>query len=178
MEDIKNAFIDPETPDVDYSELDFDAQLKHTQNIKNRVLHKLVNGSIGGIPSDKESVELILKVADSMDKTTIAKKRANTEEKNGNDAVSILNAIAQSIAGSKGENPFVKGEGNVPSGGVNIGDLPDFQDKHADGEGEIGVILETSDAFTTRMDAVNRAAMAEREAAMGLTDVVAPTKTP
>lgn len=176
MEDINRAFINPEEPDVDYSALDFDQQINHTQNIKNRVLHKLTS-DIGGLPTDKDSVELILKVAESLDKTTIAKRRAHTEEKNGNDALSILTAIARTVANSDGGNPFFKGDG-AGTGGALIGELPDYSDKHAKGESEIGVIIESSETFTTRMDVINKEQMALREAAMGLTGVHAPTETP
>lgn len=169
MEDLSNVFIDPDKPDVDYAELDFDDQLKHTQRVKGRLLHKLVT-SENGLPTDKDSVELILKVADSMDKTTVAKKRLAVDEKSGNDAISILNAIAQSIQTSGGHNPFLRQEGTPIPANQDIGELKSFDGVHAKGEGEIGVIIETSDKFIPRMDIVNQEDMARRAAEMGLTD--------
>lgn len=177
MEDINYAFVDPETPEVDYAELDFDAQLKHTQRIKGRVLHKLISGPTG-VPEDKDGVELLLKVADSMDKTTIAKKRLAVDEKKGDDAVSILNAIVQSIQLGGGENPFVRKEGAAPVEDQDIGELPSYTGVHAEGEGEIGVIIETSDSFTKRMDVVNKENMERRAAEMGISGSDIPTETP
>lgn len=177
MEDISHVFVDPEQPTVDYAELDFDAQLKHTQRIKGRVLHKLVTGA-GGVPSDKDGVELLLKVADSMDKTTIAKKRLAVEEKQGDGAISILNAIVHSIREGGGVNPFLRSEDAVPVQQQDLGELPAFDGAHARGEGEIGVITETSDHFTKRMDIVSKELMERRAAEMGLNDSDVPTETP
>lgn len=169
MEDINHVFVDQEVPDVDYAELDFDQQIKHTQKIKNRILHSLVHSNPDGtIPTDKDSVELMLKVADSMDKSALGKKRLQVEEKSSNNAASVLAAIQQMVIKNGNRNTFA-GDG---SGGSNrnddIGELPDFSDDHTPGEGEIGVITEASSTFTERMDEVNRADQARRETELGL----------
>lgn len=164
MEDISNVFVDQEQPEVDYAELDFEDQLKHTQRIKGKVLHKLISGN-NGIPDDKDGVELILKVADSMDKVTIAKKRLAVDEKQGDDASSILNAVLHSIGM---ENPFLRKPGTTPQETQDIGEMPSFDGKHADGESEIGVIVDTSDKFLTRMDEVNRHELERRSAELGV----------
>ena len=164
MEDISNVFVDQEKPEVDYAELDFEDQLKHTQRIKGKVLHKLISGN-NGIPDDKDSVELILKVADSMDKVTIAKKRLAVDEKHGDDASSILNAVLHSIGM---ENPFLRKEGSSPQATQDIGEMPSFDGQHADGEAEVGVIVDTSDKFLTRMDEVNRHELERRSAELGV----------
>lgn len=167
MEDINNVFVNADEPEVDYAELDTDDQLKYTQRIKGKVLHKLVSGN-DGIPTDKDSVELLLKVADSMDKTTIAKKRLQVEEKQGDGALSILNAIVQSIENGGGAMPFLRKEGAAPIGNQDLGEMPEFEGKHAAGESEIGVIIETSDKFTNRMDVVNKELMEQRAAELGV----------
>lgn len=164
MEELNNVFVDPETPDVDYAELGFDDQLKYTQRIKGRVLHKLVSGP-GGIPEDKDGVELILKVADSMDKTTIAKKRLAVDEKQGDHAQSVLNAVLLSIGR---DNPFLRSPDSEPQGNQDIGELPDFGAEHAQGEAEVGVIVDTSDKFLTRMDIVNKEELERRSSELGL----------
>lgn len=177
MEDISNVFVDPDNPDVDYAELDFDAQIKHTQRLKGKVLHKLVAGN-NGLPTDKDSVELILKVADSMDKTTIAKKRLAVDAKSSDDASSILNAILLSIQNSGGKHPALIENGAAPAASQDIGVLPSFEGSHAVGEGEIGVIIETSDSFTRRMDIVNKEALDQAAAKLGITGDDIPTETP
>lgn len=168
MEDINYVFTDPDNPEIDYAELDFDDQLKHTQRIKGKVLHKLVAGPTG-VPTDKDSVELLLKVADSMDKTTIAKRRLAVDEKQGDGAISILNAIVHSIREGGGANPFVREVNSEPLQNQSLGELPTFEGDHAIGEAEIGVIVETSDNFTRRMEIVNKEEMDKRAQEMGLT---------
>jgi hypothetical protein len=176
MEDISNVFIDPEVPEVDYAELEFDQQLKHTQRIKGRLLHKLVySNPDGSMPTDKDSVELMLKVADSMDKVAINKKRISVDEKSGNSALSILQGIAQMVAQGGNDNMFTAGAKGTANTNTDIGELPDFSGEHASGEAEIGVISEISDSFTARMTEVNRQDQLRREREMGLTGVDVPT---
>lgn len=178
MENIDNVFINQEVPDVAYEELGFDDQLKHTQKIKNRILHKLVHSNPdGAIPTDKDSVELMLKVAESMDKVAINKKRISVEEKSTNSALSILQGIAQLVAQGGNENMFAVG-GSGTNANNDIGELPDFSGEHATGEAEIGVITEVSDTFNTRMIEVNRLDQQRREEEMGLTGVSPPSVTP
>ncbi len=177
MEDISNVFIDPENPEIDYAELDFDEQLKHTQRIKGRVLHKLISDT-SGLPTDKDGVELILKVADSMDKTTIAKKRLAVDAKSNDDASSILNAIVQLVQSTGGKHPSLIENGANPVANQDLGELPSFEGTHAEGEAEIGVIVETSDNFTRRMDVINRENMQRRAEEMGITGDDIPTETP
>lgn len=169
MEDINAVFIDPEVPEADYAEMDFEAQMKHTARVKNRILHKLVHSNPdGSIPTDKDSVELMLKVVDSMDKGAVNKKRVNVDEKNGNSALSILTGIAELIAKSGNNNLFTSGAPNRPNSHVGIGEMPDFTGSHASGEGDQGVITETASKFTERMEVVNKEAMLQREAELGL----------
>lgn len=169
MENIAAVFIDPEVPEVDYAELDFESQIKHTQRIKNRILHKLVvSNPDGSMPVDKDSVELMLKVAESLDKTTIAKKRVAVDEKNGNSALSILTGIAELVAKSGNSNLFTKGAPDKANSNPDIGDLPDFTGEHASGESDLGVITETATKFSERMEAINKEEMLRREEQMGL----------
>lgn len=179
MEDISNVFVDPEVPEVDYANLEFDDQLKHTQRIKGRLLHKLVySNPDGSMPTDKDSVELMLKVADSMDKVAINKKRISVEEKSGNSALSILQGIAQLVAQGGNDNMFTAGGKGKANTNSDIGELPDFSGEHASGEAEIGVISEISDSFNTRMAEVNRQDQLRREQEMGLTGIAVPSATP
>lgn len=169
MEDINAVFIDPQEPEVDYAELNFDDQLKHTQRIKNRLLHALVHANPDGvIPTDKDSVELMLKVADSMDKSTIAKKRVAVDEKSNNSALSILTGIAEMVSKGGNTNMFAVGNSDKPNKNTDLGELPDYSSSHALGEGEQGVITETADSFNARMHDINKEAMRLRELELGL----------
>lgn len=169
MEKLDNLFVDPGEPTVQYEELDFESQLKHTQKVKNQLLHALVHANpTGPIPTDKDSVELILKVADSMDKTTIAKKRVAVEEKTGSNALSIIMGIAKHVAGDGNKNAFATGNGVPAKRNDDIGQLSDYSDKFAEGEGHIGLISESSDAFNKRMDEIHQEDMRRREQELGL----------
>lgn len=171
MEDISKVFIDPEVPETDYAELGFEEQLKYTARIKNRILHKIVYSSPdGSIPTDKDSVELMLKLADSMDKASINKKRVNVEEKNGNSALSILTGIAEMVSKGGNTNMFTQGAPDRPNTNKDIGEMPDFTGTHADGEGELGVIIETADKFNERMNEIHKRDMQRREEEMGLSE--------
>ncbi|MBW6072708.1 hypothetical protein KZ856_37675, partial [Pseudomonas aeruginosa] len=66
----------PTEPEVLYSELSYEDQLKLTQNVKHRILHGVMTSRVDGtIPTDKESIDSMLKVMDSMDRTTIQNRR-------------------------------------------------------------------------------------------------------
>lgn len=180
MEDLSRIFVDPQEPEVKYEELGFDDQLKHTARLKGRLLHALAfSNPDGSIPTDKDSVELMLKVADSMDKVSINKKRISVDEKSGNSALSILQGIAQMVAQGGNENMFTSGaQAGQPNKNEDIGQLPDFSGQHAEGEAEVGLISEVSDSFTKRMDVVNQADQARREREMGLSGIEVPSATP
>lgn len=155
METPPVAFI-PVEPDYDYATMDYEQQIAHTQRVKARVLHKLSSVSPdGGVPTDKDSVELLLKVADSMDRTTLNHRKNRIEETNGNNSADILTAIANIVIQHGNVNPLMSAEPVV-----NRTDIEELSSDalgnfhHNDGESHVGVISETVSSFTSRMDSI------------------------
>ena len=162
------AFI-PVEPDIDYAALDYDQQIQHTQRIKSRILHKLTTSQIdGGVPTDKDSVELILKVADSMDKTTLSNKRNAVDEKNNDNNADILTALSKIVMNNGNSNPLMsdKPGKRVDRTEVPIEELGDFN--HKDGESHIGIVNETVEAFSKRMETIAAEQRRLDEVALGL----------
>lgn len=159
------AYVNPE-PDVDYATLDYEQQIQYTQRIKSKVLHKLATSSMdGSVPTDKDGVELLLKVADSMDRTTLSHKKNAIEETAGGNMKDILMSVALAAQELGNANPFMgkQGTGKEPD----IEDqIPEFE--HVEGVGEIGVISETVDQFNKRMDSVAEEQRRREAAELGI----------
>lgn len=159
----------PVEPDVDYATMEYEQQIEYTQRIKARVLHKLATSSIDGtVPSDKDSVELLLKVADSMDRTTLTNKRNAVEEANGGSSADILKALTSLVVLNGNSNPLMS-DGSATKRKqeeIPIEELGDFV--HKEGEGHIGVVNETVDAFAKRMEIVADEQRRADEIALGL----------
>lgn len=144
--------------DKTYSELSYEEQLALTQNLKADVLNQLAVSNNGVVPTDKDSVELLLKVADSLDKTTLSNRKIATESSAANDANRILEAMTTLVANGKNRNIFAVDPAEsdvIPEPEVPLDALPDFE--HAAGEEHVGVISENSEAFNKRMDAIAKA---------------------
>lgn len=166
MEPEVKAFVDPNPP-VDYATLDYDQQIQYTQRIKSQVLHKLATSSVDGtVPTDKDSVELLLKVADSMDRTTLANKKNAIEETNGGNMQDILMGMAATVQQLGNRNPFVGDAGTGKEPEIAEGDIPNFD--HVEGVGEVGVISETVDQFNKRMEVVAEEQRRREAAELGL----------
>ncbi|ARV76875.1 hypothetical protein PHABIO_244 [Pseudomonas phage Phabio] len=161
----------PVEPDIDYATLDYDQQIQHTQRIKARILHKLSTSQVdGGVPTDKDSVELLLKVADSMDRTTLTNKRNAVEEQNGGSNADILKALTLVAIQNGNSNPLMSKEPVVSRNTheeIPIEALGEFT--HNEGIGFIGVENETVDAFNKRMDPIAEAARRAEEEELGIT---------
>ena len=144
--------------DKTYSELSYEEQLALTQNLKADVLNQLAVSNNGVVPTDKDSVELLLKVADSLDKTTLSNRKIATESSAANDANRILEAMTNLVANGKNRNIFAVDPAEsdvIPEPEVPLDALPDFE--HAAGEEHVGVISENSEAFNKRMDTIAKA---------------------
>lgn len=160
----------PVEPDIDYATLDYEQQIQHTQRVKARILHKLSTVAVDGtIPTDKDSVELILKVAESMDRTTLANKRNAVEEANGGTNAEILAALAHITTSNGNSNPLMSKTPIARTTEVeeiSVESLGEFN--HKEGEGYIGVINETVEAFSKRMEDVAAAERKQQEIELGL----------
>lgn len=74
-----------------------DVRLAASQNTREQIVAKL---TAKGVPSDKEEVELLLKVLDGIDRTAIGIKRISVE-KSAADAAAIERRMIMSILGER-----------------------------------------------------------------------------
>lgn len=161
------AFI-PTEPEVLYSELTYEEQLNLTQNVKHKILHGVMTSRMDGvIPTDKESIDSMMKVMDSMDKTTIQNRRNQIDQEGNRSAKELVEGIAMFIKQAKNVNPFVGTTADAKGAEPNVEDLGEFE--HANGEGQQGVVNESSEEFNERMEATRRAQLQEEQRALGLT---------
>ncbi len=152
--------------DVLYSSLSYDQQLAYTQNTKQQILTKIATSSMDGtIPTDKESVELLMKVMDSMDRTTLSDRKNKIDSEGNASAKEMLGAMAMFIKQAKNTNPFAVTEGENLTGkepDIDIAELPAFD--FVEGEEVIGVVNETYDDFDERMASIHEEELAVQSA--------------
>lgn len=165
------AFISPE-PDIDYATLDYEQQIQYTQRLKGRLLHRLTTVNPDGtLPTDKDAVELILKVADNMDKTTLSHRRNAVEESNGGSNADILKALATIMVQNGNANPLMSDGATTQRRQeveIDVNDLGEFT--HTEGEAHVGVVTETVEGFVRRMDVVAEEQRKLDEIALGLNE--------
>lgn len=139
-------------PDVEYSdeegEMDYAATLAFTQKMRRRLVAKQTKGG-QSVPGDKEGIEVLLKTLKDIDGTAIADRRNTIDEGNADTARNVADSMAAFIA--QNQNPFIRQpDGFVaPAPTVNRDRLP--QVEHVDGETFIGIVAESEEMFTKRM---------------------------
>lgn len=126
-----------------------DEVLRHTQGLRLDVIRNMTEK---GIPTDKESIDVILRAAADMDRAALGNKRIKTDDKNAAADRLAASAIAKMYSQLGNGDPFAVG--NVGTGGK-----PAHPDvlvdgvKPMEGEMEIGVSSETYDQFQQRVEA-------------------------
>lgn len=137
---------DENEPVMDYTET-----LQFTQRLRKQIAR---SQTTQGIPTDKESVELLLKTLKDMDGTAINDRRNTIEEGTADSARKVADAMADFVK-SNG-NPFMRNEEGdaVPIPTVNPSRLPQIE--HADDEMHIGTVTETQEEFNNRMEPIYR----------------------
>lgn len=155
---------------VNYVNLSYEEQIKYTQNLKQNILEDLMcSGMDGSMPTDKDTIGSIMKVIDSMDKTTLADRRNTIESESGASAKELLGAMSEFIKQAKNRNPFAAKEteelkGEVPL--VPVEELGDFV--YVEGQGEVGVTSEEFNKFNERMEVIHKAQIEEEAKKHGL----------
>ncbi len=134
----------------------YDETLAFSQGLRRGVANKLI---AGGIPSDKEGVELLLKTLKDMDKTAIDSKRTAIEADNAGSSREIAEAMVELAKLGQNQNIFERRpDGSVPALELGVSDnLPEVDEaklgEHTfvPGEDHIGVVAETASEFYSRM---------------------------
>lgn len=159
-------------PKVDalYSELTYEQQLAYTQNIKQQLLDGLMTSGMSNvIPTDKDSIESMMKVMNSMDKVTLTDRRNDIDTEGNVNAKELLGTMADFIRNAKNSNPFAVAAGENLVGiepPVADDDLPDFE--FVPGQEVVGVVVETYEEFDSRMASVHAEELKEREKRLDL----------
>ena len=155
-------------PDKKYSELTYEQQLALTQDVRADTLDALLTNENGRMPTDKDSVELLLKVTDSMDRTTLSNRKIANDSQASDNSTKILESIATIIRQAKNRNVFAADEGEAlgdePT--VPVEALEDFE--HVAGEEHVGIVNETSEEFNKRMEHINQEKLDKEYAELGL----------
>lgn len=149
---------------VDYADeknpvMDYRQTLNYTQRIRKDLVESQVKG---GLPGDKDGVELLLKTLKEMDGTAINDRRNTIDEGNADNARKVADAMTTFFR--ENQNPFrVSDDGDyIPAPPtVNRGKLPKLS--HAEGETHIGTITETAEEFNARMEQEYRDAFDSEE---------------
>lgn len=137
----------------------YEEQLAWGQEIRETiVIEKMVNG-IGKCSDD--DIDIILRATKDHTQTAIQARRNQVEKEGHQSTAEALATMAAFIRGNKNQNPFAVtpdeaetiGEGRIPE--VPLQELGEFD--HAKGEEHIGVVMETSDQFQERMQAIRAA---------------------
>lgn len=154
-------------PDRLYSELTYQEKLNFTQNIKQEVLHKLMtSGMNDDMPTDKESIDSMMKVMDSMDRTTLTDRKNDNDAEVGKSAKELLAAMSMFVKEAQNTNPF--------SADVEVREAPEVDDaelgefEYNPGEAEVGVCVEEYSEFDKRMDSIRQEQLAKEADELGL----------
>lgn len=126
----------------------YDETLHYSQHIRRRIVNEKMRN---GPPKEKDDVDIVLKALKDMDSTAINDRRNNIEEKNGDNARTVVDAIQQYMKGVN-SSPFAR----LPDGSARAS-LPSFDESRAGdvstvpGEMVDGIISETSEEFMHRV---------------------------
>jgi putative cell wall-binding protein len=146
FEEVEGIFIEEEETDYDYEQT-----LKFTQNIRRKIVNKQMEK---GVPSDLDTVNVLLKALKDMDSTAINDRRNTIDEGNADTARRVADDMAEFVKNHG--NPFMRNaEGDpilVSSPTLNPSRLPQIE--HAQDEAHIGTVTETEEEFNRRMEPV------------------------
>lgn len=124
-----------------------DEVLRHTQGLRLNVISSMTEK---GIPTDKESVDIILRAAADMDRAALGNKRIKTDDKNAAADRLAASAIAKMYSQLGNGDPFASkpvGDGGKPEHPHTL--IDDV--KPMDGELDVGISSETYQQFQQRI---------------------------
>lgn len=137
-------------------ELTYEQSLAFSQNIRRKIVASKMKG---GVPRDNDDIKVLLSTLKDHDTTAINDRKNNIEESASASSAEIAQAMVEAVKMLKNDNPFSlrSADGSVDPNHVPRAILPKLDESKlgeheiVDGEQEIGVVQETSEAFFSRM---------------------------
>lgn len=169
------VFFDPSQKALGYQDnMDF------TQSLRKQLIHAQLDSCGGALPTDKDGVELLLKIAKDMDHTSHSDKKNRIEEANSENGREVADAMKLYVGELQNRNPFMRNvdgsaadDGSVRDAEFTVADAPGVLPSvdplrlgdHAfvNGEEEVGVIMETAAEFMARMTPIVEAQRAAED---------------
>ena len=134
------------TPAIDQEEFSDDDLIKQTQGIRRKLMDDMVRE---GMPTDKDSIQMLLEVMKDTDRTALGNKRIVTADKNASQDREVQRATVEVIKGLNNRDPFRR-EPKPEEERFDDEQLPDIEVKP--GETAIGMQDERHGDFMRRMD--------------------------
>jgi len=137
-------------------QLTYEQSLRYTQGLRKAMSDKLIGGE-HGLPTDKDGVELLLKVLKDMDHTSLTDRKNKIDQEGVNTSKEVADTMALYVKQNPNQNLFYR----APDGSA-VESQPQAAIPHVDpqrlgvheaveGETEVGIIAETADQFFARM---------------------------
>lgn len=135
-------------PAIDQQEFTDDDLIKQTQGIRRQLLDSIVKE---GLPTDKDSVAILLEIMKDTDRTALGNKRITSADKNASQDREVQKATAEVLRNLNNRDPFRR---PAPADAERFDEnaLPDIDVKP--GETAIGMQDENHKDFMGRMDAL------------------------
>ena len=144
----------PEVGDLTYEE-----SINYSQRIKRQIV---ANKMQGGVPRENEDIKIVLEALKAHDSTALSDRKNRIDESTSQSSAEIAQAMVEIVKQQANKNPFASrsedgspvAAGNESSPRAILPKLDESKLGHHDlveGEGEIGVIQETSETFFNRM---------------------------
>lgn len=134
--------------------MSYEETLAYTQSLRKDVVDNLVSPEDGSPPvGDKEKLDFMLRTLKDMDSTALNDRKNTIDRDNADSSKTVAEAMQQFLVMQGNSNPFERRtDGSAPAV------IPDADPEKlgeqslVEGEGETGVIEETSASFMERME--------------------------
>lgn len=148
----------PRPPVVAEVDLTYEQSLAFSQRIRRQIVKKKMTPN-GDIPADNDDIKIMLSALKDHDHTAITDKRNTIDASTSASSAEVAHAMVEAVKMLKNENPFSlrSADGSFDANHTPRAILPKIDENRlgehdlVDGEGEIGNVQETSDAFFNRM---------------------------
>lgn len=148
----------PELPQEEEQDLTYEQALAYSQRLRRKIVRSKLTRT-GDVPKDNDDIKIMLAALKDHDGTEISNKRNAIDASTSASSAEVAHAMVEVVKTLKNENPFSlrAPDGSAMTERTPRAILPQLDEARlgehelVDGEGEIGVVQETSDTFFGRM---------------------------